>query len=97
MGFRKGNETVMAVKEVLNEIEKMNKWTILTLDIRKCYDSIQHELIRVVLMHFLKDGIIRELLLRYYNKDRLGIYQGDSIAPIIYGMISHFIINKIEK
>ncbi|KAJ6234651.1 type-1 retrotransposable element r1dm-like protein [Anaeramoeba flamelloides] len=35
-------------------------------------------------------------LLAYYSKEGIGVYQGDPLSPLLFGFISHFLLEKIN-
>ncbi|KAJ3426131.1 RNA-directed DNA polymerase from transposon x-element-like protein-related [Anaeramoeba flamelloides] len=101
-GFRKKFDTRIAVKNYLykfNEEKKKRKknhtWAV-TIDLAKCFDSVPHELIVKTAPKFIKDPLIREFILQYYNGNGTGVYQGDPLSPIIFAYISHFILQRIK-
>ncbi|KAJ3427485.1 115 kda protein in type-1 retrotransposable element r1dm-like protein-related [Anaeramoeba flamelloides] len=36
-------------------------------------------------------------LLAYYSKEGIGVYQGDPLSPLLFGFISHFLLEKINS
>ncbi|KAJ6233657.1 RNA-directed DNA polymerase from transposon x-element-like protein-related [Anaeramoeba flamelloides] len=101
-GFRKKFDTRIAVikfQAKYKELKKTHrsKISILTIDIAKCYDSISYLLIRESIKKFVENIYIKNFLLRYYQGDGMGLYQGDPLSPILFAYISHFLIYKIEQ
>ncbi|KAJ3451119.1 nuclear intron maturase 1 -related [Anaeramoeba flamelloides] len=75
--------------------KKNHTWAV-TIDLAKCFDSVPHELIVKTAPKFIKDPLIREFILQYYNGNGTGVYQGDPLSPIIFAYISHFILQRIK-
>ncbi|KAJ3447536.1 nuclear intron maturase 1 -related [Anaeramoeba flamelloides] len=100
--FLKKFDTRIAVKNYLykfneekNKKKKNHTWAV-TIDLAKCFDSVPHELIVKTAPKFIKDPLIREFILQYYNGNGTGVYQGDPLSPIIFAYISHFILQRIK-
>ncbi|KAJ6254391.1 nuclear intron maturase 1 [Anaeramoeba flamelloides] len=102
-GFKKKLDTRIAVLNLLNEYQKLkNKFKkeniyIVTIDIQKCFDSIHHSLIYYSIKKFIKNEIIVEYLLAYYSKEGIGVLQGDPLSPLLFGFITHFLLEKIKS
>ncbi|KAJ5066529.1 hypothetical protein M0811_13555 [Anaeramoeba ignava] len=96
MGFRKMMDTRIAVLELQKKLKEIKEPYIISIDIQKCFDIIDHGLIRKVINKFISNNNIKKLLNEYYKGNGCGIYQGDPLSPLIFGMVSHFIIEKIK-
>ncbi|KAJ3431112.1 hypothetical protein M0812_02788 [Anaeramoeba flamelloides] len=52
---------------------------------------------------FKKSNVIQlanseyEYLLAYYSKEGIGVYQGDPLSPLLFGFITHFLLEKIKS
>ncbi len=67
------------------------------IDIAKYFDTIPHKLIRKCSKKFITNVIIRKFIEQYYVGSGCGVYQGDSLSPILFAYISHFLIQQIER
>ncbi|KAJ6229324.1 protein ykfc [Anaeramoeba flamelloides] len=102
-GFRKKFDTRVAVLNFLNiynqiktnNENKNDKTYIIMIDIAKCFDSISFKIIRKTIKKFILNKIIQNFLVKYYQGEGLGIFQGDPLSPIIFALISHFLLLKI--
>ncbi|KAJ6240322.1 hypothetical protein M0813_24320 [Anaeramoeba flamelloides] len=101
-GFKKKLDTRIAVLNLLFELEKLKKkyknkeFFIVTIDIKKCFDTISHILVHYALNKYIKNTKIKIWLQKYYKKEGIGVYQGDPLSPLMFGFISHFLIEKIK-
>ncbi len=101
-GFKKKLDTRIAVINLLYELKilrnnfKNTEFFIVTIDIKKCFDTISHILIHYTIDKFIKNEKIKIWLKKYYKKEGIGVYQGDPLSPILFGFISHFLIERIK-
>ncbi|KAJ3444918.1 reverse transcriptase-related [Anaeramoeba flamelloides] len=63
----------------------------------KCFDAVPHILIRKCSKLFIKNKILLNFIFNFYLGSGHGIYQGDPLSPIIFAIVSHFLINEIRK
>ncbi|KAJ3445185.1 nuclear intron maturase 1 -related [Anaeramoeba flamelloides] len=44
-------------------------------------------------------GFVKSIkyLLAYYSKEGIGVYQGDPLSPLLFGFITHFLLEKIKS
>ncbi|KAJ3448991.1 hypothetical protein M0812_01479 [Anaeramoeba flamelloides] len=100
-GFKKKLDTRIAVLNLLFELNKIKtiyknkEFFIVTIDIKKCFDTISHILVHHALNKYIKNQKIKIWLQKYYKKEGIGVYQGDPLSPLMFGFISHFLIEKI--
>ncbi|KAJ6255178.1 hypothetical protein M0813_11659 [Anaeramoeba flamelloides] len=52
--------------------------------------------IHYALDKYIRNEKIKIWLKNYYKKVGLGVYQGDPLSPLLFGFISHFLIEKIK-
>ncbi|KAJ6231439.1 nuclear intron maturase 1 [Anaeramoeba flamelloides] len=101
-GFRKSLGTRIAVLNFFYEFNKntistTSKYWTVTIDIAKCFDTINHTLLRLAIRKFLQESNIANFLVAYYSNKQPGVYQGDPLSPILFAYISHFFILLIDK
>ncbi|KAJ6235365.1 aaa-type atpase family protein-related [Anaeramoeba flamelloides] len=101
-GFKKKLDTRIAVLNLVFELEKLKndyknkEFFVVTIDIKKCFDTISHILVHYALDKYIRNEKIKIWLKNYYKKVGLGVYQGDPLSPLLFGFISHFLIEKIK-
>ena len=99
-GFRKGLDTRIAVMnflKVYKNARKTNKnMFMVTIDIAKCFDTVSHQILQLVINKFIENNKIRNFLKQYYDEQGYGVYQGDPLSPILFAFISHFMILMIQ-
>ncbi|KAJ3445367.1 hypothetical protein M0812_11240 [Anaeramoeba flamelloides] len=54
-----------------------------------------HIIVHHALNKYIKNQKIKIWLQKYYKKEGIGVYQGDPLSPLMFGFISHFLIEKI--
>ncbi|KAJ5067669.1 hypothetical protein M0811_02857 [Anaeramoeba ignava] len=96
-GFRKLVDTRIATIDLLEKYNTMDSPTIMTLDITKCFDNVNHQLIRETIKKFVDHKPTQEFLIQYYAGDGYGTFQGDPLSPIIFAFTSHYLIGELEK
>ena len=101
-GFRKLFDTRIAVMNLLHKFKHIKQNSkkpthIVTIDLAKYFDSVSHKLIRITIKKFIQDKLILNFLLKYYSGNGRDVYQGDPLSQILFAMISHFIISKINN
>ncbi|KAJ6254371.1 hypothetical protein M0813_12461 [Anaeramoeba flamelloides] len=101
-GFKKKLDTRIAVLNLLFELEKLKKkyknkdFFIVTIDIKKCFDTISHILVHYALNKYIKNEKIKIWLQKYYKNEGIGVYQGYHLSSLMFGYISHLLIEEIK-
>jgi RNA-directed DNA polymerase len=91
-GFRRGRSAHQALDAFQGEAMRMGGGWVVELDIRKYFDSIDHERLREVLHRRVRDGVILRLIGKWLNAGVMedgalsvresGTPQGGVIAPL---------------
>ena len=99
--YRPNKGTFKAVKRVSDFIKRGNKW-ILKSDIKDFFDTLDHNILISLLKKKIKDENLINLIMLYlkipaiYNQNiiehNLGVYQGNSISPIL----SNIYLNEMD-
>ena len=102
-GFRPGRNAHQALSEVWNR----TRWTaggwILELDIRKYFDTLDHERLREIVSHRVRDGVIVRLIGKWLKAGVLergnlsypgaGTPQGGVISPMLANIYLHEVLD----
>jgi group II intron reverse transcriptase/maturase/CRISPR-associated endonuclease Cas1 len=100
--YRPNKGTFKAINRVADFIRRGDKW-VLKSDIKDFFDSIDHNILISLLKKKIKDDNLINLIMLYLKipavfKDEviehnLGVYQGNSISPIL----SNIYLNEMDK
>jgi group II intron reverse transcriptase/maturase len=98
-GFRPGRSAQQALDVVHREASVMAGGWVIEIDIRKYFDSIDHERLREVLRGRIRDGVILRLIGKWLNAGVLedgsvsypesGSPQGGVISPVLANVFLH--------
>jgi RNA-directed DNA polymerase len=98
-GFRPGRSARQALDVLHQEATLMAGGWVIELDIRKYFDSIDHERLREVLRHRIRDGVILRLIGKWLNAGVLedgcvkqpdaGSPQGGVVSPVLANIFLH--------
>jgi group II intron reverse transcriptase/maturase len=102
-GFRPGCSAQQALDVLHREASKMAGGWIIELDIRKYFDSIDHEQLREVLRGRIRDGVVQRLIGKWLNAGVLeddavtrsdsGSPQGGVVSPILANIFLHEVLD----
>lgn len=103
-GFRPGRSAHKALENIWQNIRKMNGCWILDVDIRKFFDTLDHQHLREILDRRIRDGVVRRLIgkwlragvwesgaLSYPDK---GTPQGGCISPLLSNIYLHTVLDE---
>jgi RNA-directed DNA polymerase len=98
-GFRPGRSAQHALDVLHREASKMAGGWVIEIDIRKYFDSIDHERVREVLRSRIRDGVILRLIGKWLNAGVLedgcvthpesGSPQGGVVSPVLANIFLH--------
>jgi group II intron reverse transcriptase/maturase len=103
-GFRPGRSAHKALENIWQNIRKLNGCWILDVDIRKFFDTLDHQHLREILDRRIRDGVVRRLIgkwlragvwesgaLSYPDK---GTPQGGCISPLLSNIYLHTVLDE---
>ena len=103
-GFRPGRSANQALDVLHREASKMAGGWIIEIDIRKYFDSIDHERLREVLRGRIRDGVILRLIGKWLNAGVLedgrvtlpesGSPQGGVVSPVLANIFLHEVFDR---
>ena len=102
-GFRPGRSAHQALDAFHGEAMRMGGGWVVELDIRKYFDTIDHEQLREVLRQRVRDGVILRLIGKWLNAGVMeggvlsnresGTPQGGVISPILANIFLHEVLD----
>ena len=102
-GFRPGRSAQQALTVLHRDTMKMGGGWVVELDIRKYFDSIDHQRLREVLRRRIGDGVILRLIGKWLNAGVLedgavtypdqGSPQGGVVSPILANILLHEVLD----
>jgi len=100
--YRPNKGTFKAINRVSDFIKRKNKW-VLRSDIKNFFDTLDHNILITLLKKKIEDENLINLIMLYlkipsiYKQEiiehNLGVYQGNSISPIL----SNIYLNEMDK
>ena len=102
-GFRPRRSAQQALDVLHREASKMAGGWIIEIDIRKYFDSIDHERLREVLRGRIRDGVVQRLIGKWLNagvledgavtRSEAGSPQGGVVSPILANIFLHEVLD----
>ncbi len=103
-GFRPGRSAHQALEQLRNETMQMSGGWVLEVDIRKFFDTLDHERLRGALRRRVRDGVVLRLIGKWLNAGVLedgvlshpgaGTPQGGVISPLLANVYLHEVIDE---
>ena len=102
-GFRPGKSAHKALERIWKEVMGMNGGHIIDMDISKCFDTIDHGLLRDMLSRRVSDGVITRIIGKWLNAGvmdagkreylRKGTPQGGVLSPLLSNLYLHEVLD----
>ncbi len=103
-GFRPGRSAHEALRDLRACImERGIRW-VLDVDVRRYFDSIDHEHLRVLLDRRVVDGVVRRMIDKWLkagvledgvvSRSDLGTPQGGVISPLLANIFLHYVLDE---
>ncbi len=102
-GFRPGRSPHMALEALWQCIMNMGGGWVLDVDVRKFFDTLDHQQVMALLKHRVSDGVISRLISKWLHagvleEDRLsypekGTPQGGVISPLLSNLYLHYVLD----
>jgi RNA-directed DNA polymerase len=102
-GFRPGRSAHQALDAVRTAVMAMNGGWVLDVDVRKYFDTIPHQMLRDVLSHRIRDGVIGRLVGKWLKAGvweagqvtypEAGTPQGGVISPMLSNIYLHEVLD----
>lgn len=103
-GFRKGHNQHQAIKEIRENIRRLNIGWIIDADISGFFDNINHEHLRDFIHKRVNDGRVNRLIGKWLNAGVLdgkelfypetGTPQGGVISPLLANIYLHYVLDE---
>ena len=103
-GFRPGRSAHQALEALWQNIEGMNGCWLLEVDIRRFFDTLDHQHLRDILDRRVRDGVIRRLIGKWlkagvWEKGQVcypeaGTPQGGCISPMLSNIYLHTVLDE---
>jgi RNA-directed DNA polymerase len=103
-GFRPGRGAHTAIGSLWQQATKLGGDWIVDVDLRKCFDTIDHGHLREFLKRRVRDGVIVRLIGKWLNAGVLedgvhttpeqGTPQGGVISPLLANIVLHYVLDE---
>jgi len=103
-GFRPGRSAHQALEALRDGIMGMGGGWIVEVDIRKFFDTVDHERVQEVVRHRVRDGVLLRLIGKWLNAGVLedlvlsypgvGTPQGGVISPLLANVFLHEVVDQ---
>jgi RNA-directed DNA polymerase len=102
-GFRPGRSAHQALERIQNKLVRMAGGWVLEVDIRKFFDTLDHECLRELLSRRVRDGVLLRLIDKWLNAGVLeegvvsypttGTPQGGVVSPLLANIYLHEVLD----
>lgn len=103
-GFRPGRSAHQALEVIWQQAQRMGGCWLLEVDIRKFFDTLDHQHLREILDRRIQDGVIRRLIDKWlkagvWEKGQVsypseGTPQGGCISPMLSNIYLHTVLDE---
>jgi group II intron reverse transcriptase/maturase len=103
-GFRPGRSAHQALEALWQNIERMDGCWLLEVDLRRFFDTLDHQHLRDILDRRVRDGVIRRLIGKWlkagvWEKGQVcypeeGTPQGGCISPMLSNIYLHTVLDE---
>lgn len=103
-GFRPRRSAHQALESLRNGVMEMGGGWVVEVDIRKFFDTLDHEHLREILRHRVRDGVVLRLIGKWLNAGVLegldlsypdiGAPQGGVISPLLANIYLHEVLDE---
>lgn len=103
-GFRPKRSAHGALEQVQGRLMRMGGGWVLDVDLRKFFDTLKHEVLRQILSHRVRDGVVVRLIGKWLNAGVLeegaikaaedGTPQGGVISPLLANIYLHEVVDE---
>jgi len=102
-GFRPGKSAHHALERLWKECMGMNGGYVIDMDISKCFDTIDHKLLREMLGRRVNDGVVTRVIGKWLNAGVMegdkreqsdkGVQQGGVCSPLFSNLFLHEVLD----
>ncbi len=103
-GFRQGTGALDATRALRRAIEEGKTYWLVEVDIRKFFDTLSHDHLRIFLRQRVRDGVILRLIDKWlragvmedgtWQETEEGTPQGGIISPLLANLYLHEVLDK---
>jgi RNA-directed DNA polymerase len=106
-GFRRGRSPHQMLEAVWERLMSMRGGHVIEVDMRKFFDTLDHQHLREILSHRMRDGVLAKLIGKWLNAGIMeegqvsypetGTPQGGVISPLLANIFLHEVIDEWFK
>jgi len=103
-GFRPGRSPHQMLETVRDQIMSIGGGYVIEVDMRKFFDTLDHQYLREILSHRVRDGVLTRLIGKWLNAGifengqvsfpEMGTPQGGVISPLLANVFLHEVVDK---